>query len=307
MKKYLMPIALIILAGTIFALGFFAKPITQHFYQNKVLVKVNREVITEQDLKREIDFLRVSDSTPISNITREDVLDRMINDLLILGEAKKLELEITEDTIESYINKFWKGYSEENKRKILKANNLTMDEWTDLIKKRMLIEYTITRAVEDQVHVGANEIEEYYWTHLLEFYRPVRVRARQIVVETEEQAEVLRKKLEEGGDFKSLAEQYSRGPEKDHGGDLGWVTSDDLPKAFTDIIFKMKTKKISQPVATAYGYHLFYVDQREDGGKIALKEAKSSINDKLKLIKTDRVFQAWLEEIRAQAEIRFIR
>jgi parvulin-like peptidyl-prolyl isomerase len=153
----------------------------------------------------------------------------------------------------------------------------------------MLIEQTITRVVEDRVHVGEDEVEGYYWTNLLEFYRPVRVHARQIVVETEAQAKTLKKQLDEGENFQALARQYSRGPEKDQGGDLGWVGADDLPQAFT----------------TNYGYHIFTVDKRERGGRISLDEAKKEIKEKIKLNKTDQVFQSWLGEIRAQANIAF--
>ncbi len=305
MKKYLIPIGIVVLAGILFSLGYFTKPLIQHFYQNKVLVTVNGQPVTDRDLRQETAFLQVGESTPLSNITKEDVLDRLINDQLILQEAKKLGLTIQEDQFKTYAEDFWKSYTPGSKKKILRTNGLTMDTWEALVKKRMLIEQTITRVVEDRVHVGEDEVEGYYWTNLLEFYRPVRVHARQIVVETEAQAKTLKKQLDEGENFQALARQYSRGPEKDQGGDLGWVGADDLPQAFTKVLLKMKEHEISNPIATNYGYHIFTVDKRERGGRISLDEAKKEIKEKIKLNKTDQVFQSWLGEIRAQANIAF--
>ncbi len=305
MKKYLIPLGLIMTAGVLFSLGYFTKPLLQHLYQNKVLVTVNEQPITDRDLQQEISFLRVSENTPMSNITKEDVLDRLINDQLILQEAKKLDLAIQVDQFKVYAQDFWKPYSDEARKKILRTNGLTMETWEALVKKRLLIEQTMAHMVDERVHVGEDEIEAYYWTHLLEFYRPVRVHARQIVVETEAQAKTLKAQLDKGDNFQVLASQFSRGPEKDQGGDLGWVSADDLPQAFTKVLFRLKEHDISKPIATTYGYHIFTVDQREQGGRISMEEAKKEIAENLKLTKTNQVFQNWLEEIRTRANISF--
>ena len=186
---------------------------------------------------------------------------------------------------------------------ILKKQQLSWKEWRDLVSKRLLVEQTIKKAVEAHVQVGADEVEEYYWTHLLQFYRQDRLRARQIVVETKAQADTLKKKLAEGMEFQELAKQYSRGPEKDQGGDLGWVGKSDLPQAFTKVLFQMRSNTPSDPVATQYGYHIFLVEKRERGGKIPLAEAKKKIEEDLRLQKTDQAFRVWLENLRTQANI----
>jgi parvulin-like peptidyl-prolyl isomerase len=304
MKKILLIIVVGVLGIGLFLLGFFSKYLTQHFYQPRVLVAVNDTEILDVDLKREMRFLQVSENMAFSDITREDVLDRMINDDLIVEEAARLQIVIPEDSVRKYIKQFWKGYSEEEIEEILKNQQLALSEWRALIHKRLLVEQTIKKAVEAHVHVGADEVEEFYWTHLLQFYRQDRLQARQIVVETKAQAITLKEKLDEGAVFQELAKQYSRGPEKDQGGDLGWVGKNDLPQAFTKVLFKMRLNKPSDPVATKYGYHIFLVEKRERGGKIPLEEAKKMIEKDLRLQKTDQAFRVWLENLRAQASIK---
>ncbi len=303
MKRTLIIVGVSVAGLTLFTLGYFSKYLSQRFYRPRLLVTVNSHDIQDADLKREMRFLRVSGSATFSNITREDVLDRMINDSLILAEAKRLRIAVAEEAVDEYLTNLWEGYSESESGQIMAQQQFSPAEWRGLIRRRLLVEETIRRAVEDQIHVGEDEIEEYYWTHLLQFYRQVRLQARQIVVETREQAETIKKQLDEGEDFQELARKYSRGPEKDQGGDLGWVGKSDLPQSFSRVLFQMRPKQISKPVSTQYGYHIFFVEKRERGGKIPLEEAKKIIEKNLRLQKSDRVFQAWLENLRGQASI----
>ncbi|MCD4813177.1 peptidylprolyl isomerase [bacterium] len=303
MKKTYIILGAVVLGLGVFSLGFFSKYLTQKFYKPKTLVSVNGVGILDVDLKREMQFLKVSDNMAFSNITRGDVLDRLINDALILEEAKRLKVVVAEEKVAGFMNGFWNGSAEGDSERMLKEQHLTPEDWRMLVTKRLTIEQTINQAVEERIHVGDDEVEEFYWTHLLQFYRQVRVHARQIVVETREQADTLRQKLEAGTPFQELAAQYSRGPEKDQGGDLGWVGKEDLPQTFTKVLFQLKPGKPSDPVATEYGYHIFLVEKRERGGKIPLEEAKKMIARDLRLAKTDKAFRVWLEDLRSQAEI----
>ncbi|MBN1594969.1 peptidylprolyl isomerase [candidate division FCPU426 bacterium] len=306
MKKILTIAGVALVGGSLFSLGFFSKYLAQRFYnQPRVLVMVNNKKIMDTDLKREMRFLQVSENMAFSDITREDILDRMINDCLILEEAERQQVSIPENKIEEYVEKFWEDYKPDEVERVLKSQQLTQEEWRNMAHKRLLVERTIEKAVEAHVHVGEDEVEEFYWTHLLQFYRQDRLHARQIVVETEEQANTLKGKLDQGAAFKQLATEYSRGPEKDQGGDLGWVEKTDLPQAFSRVLFQMRPGQYSTPVATQYGYHIFYVEERERGGKIPLAEAKKMISKDLRLQKTDQAFRVWLENLRAQAVIQY--
>jgi len=76
-----------------------------------------------------------------------------------------------------------------------------------------------------------------------------------------------------------------------------------LPQAFSKVLFKLKKGKISEAIVTDYGYHIFMVKDKRDKRKISLEEAREEITRNLKLVKIDRAFQLWLEELRAKADI----
>jgi len=303
MKKVVLIASLVFLGAGIFILGYYSQDISLRFHKPRVLARVNDVEITSVDLKREMFFLRGQDSTSVLAVSREDILDRLVNDALILTEAKRLKITVPENEVTARVNASREGYSPDEASRSLKENRLTPAAWRELIRKQLLVEATLRKVVESQVRVGQEEIDSYYWSHIVEYYRPPRVHARQIVVETQAQAQVLKQKLAAGEDFLQLARKYSRGPEKDQGGDLGWVSQADLPQAFSQALFRLKPEEISEPVSTEYGFHLFRVDEVQAGGKIPAEEAKQQIAQDLKVEKVDRAFQAWLEDLRGKAKI----
>jgi len=198
MKKTLI-IAAAALAGVVlFSLGYWVKYFSGQWHAPRVLVMVNSQQILENELRQEMRFLQVSEGTAFSSITREDVLDRMINDHLILDEARRLKISIPDSAVDGFIAKFWEGYAPEEVNRLLAQQQLKPSDLRSLMHTRMLVEATIKRVVEDPIHVGEDEIEAYYWAHLMQFYRQDRVHARQIVVETKAQAETLLQQLAAG-------------------------------------------------------------------------------------------------------------
>lgn len=303
MKRILIIAGLLVLGAGIFVLGYYSQNISEFFRKPRTLARVNAVEITDLDLQREMLFLKSGNGAGFTAINREDILDRLVNDTLILQEAKRLGVTVPESEVAARVAASREGYTPEETDRSLKETRLTPALWRDLIRKQMVIEATLQKTVESQVSVGADEIDSYYWAHLVEFYRPARVHARQIIVETEAQAKELKAKLDAGEDFKELAAKFSRGPEKDQGGDLGWVGQTDLPQSFSQALLRLKPGQVSDPVNTEYGYHLFRVDETQEGGKIPAEEAKQQIARDLKVEKVDRAFQAWLEDLRSRAKI----
>jgi peptidyl-prolyl cis-trans isomerase C len=91
-----------------------------------------------------------------------------------------------------------------------------------------------------------------------------KVQARHILVANKELAEEIKKKVDDGGDFSKLAEEFSECPSKKRGGDLGWFGKGAMVRPFEVAAFSADEGAIVGPVKTEFGYHIIYVYEVQD-------------------------------------------
>src|ERR1700674_228614 len=103
------------------------------------------------------------------------------------------------------------------------------------------------------------------------------VRARHILVDSEDKAKEVIAKLKAGGDFAALAKEYSKDPGAAEGGDLGYFTKDQMVAEFADAAFKMKPGDISDPVKTQFGWHVIKLEDRRKKPVPIFEQVKDQI------------------------------
>lgn len=147
----------------------------------------------------------------------------------------------------------------------------------------------------DQVTVTDEEIEVYYNSHQSEFPDPETVSARHILIKTSpdddeatieekrERAEEILEKARAGEDFAELARQYSEGPTREKGGDLGTFERGRMAKPFSDKAFSMEPGEISEPVRTQFGWHIIKVENKTPESTKPLEVVRDDIRDTLAL------------------------
>ncbi len=91
-----------------------------------------------------------------------------------------------------------------------------------------------------------------------------RAKARHILVETREECEDLKRRIEGGGDFAALAREYSMCPSSEDGGNLGEFSPGEMVAAFDEVVFGMEVGKIHGPIETEYGFHLVEITSRTE-------------------------------------------
>ena len=88
------------------------------------------------------------------------------------------------------------------------------------------------------------------------------VRAKHILVKTKEEALEIKKMLDNGADFDTLAKQYSLCPSKEKGGDLGYFNRGQMVPEFENAAFSTPIGGISEPVETRFGWHIIKVTRK---------------------------------------------
>lgn len=137
--------------------------------------------------------------------------------------------------------------------------------------------------------IDDSSVDKYYQDNADKFTDPEMRGARHILFKADENSppevhEQQKKKAQEilelargGEDFAELAKQYSEGPSKVQGGDLGLFTRGQMVKPFEDAVFLLETGGISEVVKTSFGYHIIKLEQT----KPALTKPLSEVRDEI--------------------------
>ncbi len=119
--------------------------------------------------------------------------------------------------------------------------------------------------------------------------------AQHILVDSEELAKEILVRIADGEDWSQLAAQYSTDTSNaQNGGDLGWFNSDvSFVPEFKDAVFALQQAEISAPVQTEFGWHII---------RVLGREPRPIDEQRFQELK-EKTFTAWLEEVRAGADI----
>lgn len=249
---------------------------------------VNGENITNAEYKKVFDQVKAQiESSPqytkdiwdedyqgkkFLDVVKENVLDSLIAEKLLVQEALKNNITVTDKEIED----------EYQKQKEVNKDITKEDVKNYLLINKLFDEYT------KDVKVTEEELKKYYEDNEEQFET---VKASHILVVDEKTAEDIYNRLMKGEDFATLAKEYSVDTAtKDQGGDLGEFARGVMVPEFEQVAFSLKKGQISKPVKTDYGYHII----KSEGATLkSFDEVKGDIeayllNDKKNQVITEK-------------------
>jgi len=112
-------------------------------------------------------------------------------------------------------------------------------------------------------------------------------------------------RIEKGSDFGEMARAHSDCPSKEQGGDLGLFERGKMVKPFEDAAFNLNAGELSDIVESPFGYHLIKVLDKKEPETIQLEAAKNQLTDHLRQRKEQDLFIAYVDQLRAGAEIEY--
>jgi peptidyl-prolyl cis-trans isomerase C len=218
----------------------------------RVVARVNGQPITEADLA-------VAAEDPALSIPGTDEAQK--RDILLNYVADlKLGAKAAEDA------KLASG-PDFGRRLAYVRDKLLVDEYLEQQVKKAVTPEAVRKVYDDTTKEMKPEEE---------------VRARHILVESEDEAKKVAARVKGGEDFAKVAADVSKDPgSKSEGGELGFFTKERMVAPFAEAAFKMEPKQISDPVKTQFGWHVIQVEEKRTKPIPPLEEMKEQIEQYL--------------------------
>ena len=314
--------ALCIFFAAVFATAFIRTAVfCQTTDDHKIIAVVNDDVITEADLDTALssvrDELKKEYSGPELDRkleeARNELLNQMIDDKLILQEAKKKGVIVGDSEIDERFKEVKSRFPSEDifYSEVQKAG-ITTEVLKNRYRENIMMGKLVTHEVKDKVVVTPAEIEKYYEQHREELKAPESVKLRGIMLRfddkntpesVKQKAEDIIKLAGEGRDFGELAKLYSQDSKASEGGEFGTVERGQLRGEFDKVIFNLKPGGISEPIKTDTGYFIFKIDEKSESHVRPLAEAREDIEDIIFREKAQKRYQDWIAKLKRDAFI----
>ena len=218
------------LAGCL-AMMLFAGPVRA---DDKVLAKVNGSEIRQSDVALAVEELGPSLAQMDPATKDENVLAFLIDMKIVAKAAEDKKIQDNDDF---------------KKRLAFTRNRLLMDSLLASEGKAATNDEAMKKVYEEASKQISGEQE---------------VRARHILVETEDEAKGIVEELKKGADFAELAKKKSKDPGASDGGDLGFFTKEQMVPEFSAAAFALEPGKISDPVKSQFGWHVIKVEEKRN-------------------------------------------
>ena len=180
--------------------------------------------------------------------------------------------------------------------------------------RQQLREQLPVQEVQERVTGGAGpsqeEVERFYEENKAsQFTSPETRCARHILFNKDqrEQAEEVKGRLQDGGDFAQLAQEFSQDPgSAENGGDLGCLGRGETVPDFEEAVFGAEQGEIVGPVETEFGYHVIEVTDIREEATQPLSEVEAQIRDQLTTEAQTEEFTAWLQRQKEQRNVKYL-
>jgi peptidyl-prolyl cis-trans isomerase SurA len=237
-------------------------------YENKIIVKVNNEIITSIDIENEINYLKILnpqvnnlDKNKLINIAKNSLIRERIKIITLLNvvEEIKVQDEYLNEIIKSSYEKLglntfdqYKKYLKNNQLKIEYIKNKISVEaiWNELIYKKFNSKIVINK---DKI---INEVKN---------NSDIKMLLSEIVFQVKNKNDLERKYKEIKNDiqsegFENAALIHSISNSASSGGKIGWINKNSLNEIFNDALLDFKIGEYSRHILTQAGFVIIRIN-----------------------------------------------
>ncbi len=293
------------------------------------VILVDGESVTAEEVAEEEANLMQQMSGQVSReqlIQMQDGLLRIraagncINRLILEREAVREGIEVSQfevdDRLAAIIGQF---QSEKAFYDQLQNSGMDKEDFMQDLERRIGVEKLFERNASVKAEdVSEEDIRGFYDNNPDKFQQSERISASHILIKVGEadsaeaklekraRAEMVLNMVNDGADFAEMARQYSEGPSRDRGGNLGTFGRGQMIKEFEDAAFALKPGEISGIVETSFGYHIIKSAEYFEPRVLQYEAVKENIRSYLVSLYKQRKIVEYIDKLRSESNIEYI-
>ena len=288
------------------------------------IATVDGVAVLRQDLDREMQLVSMKlthQGRPMSpeqlKPYEEQFRETLINRMLLLKHARSQGITVKDNLVAKALKDFKGGFKDDQEyRQTLTKMGFTEPLLEGQIRDGLTVKALLDKDVLQKISVSDAQVRAYYDANPNRFRQPEQVRASHILIKvsaTADEAEKsaamakikgLQKRIADGENFAELATEYSEGPSKVKGGDLGFFSREQMVQPFSEAAFALQPGQVSDVVTTQFGYHLIRVTERKPEQDVAFKDVSEAIAAHLRQEEEQKNIQSYVQKLRKGADIK---
>lgn len=285
--------------GLLFSMAAAAQP----YIIDRVVAVVGDFNVLQSDIEQAYLQMRMPGAYIPPN-ARCEIFNQLIEQKLLMAQSKIDSVEVGPDQVEmqmeSRLDYFISQFGDEAEMEAYFEKSIydIKDDLREAIREQMITQQVQSSIVED-VTTTPSDVKSFYRSLDEDSipYINTQVEIAQIIAYpsysdeaiflVKERLLELRKRVQEGEDFGTLAILYSEGPSASRRGELGFMMRAELDKAYATEAWSLKPGQVSKIVESSFGFHLIQmIERRGDRANTRhiLMKPKADANAKQKAI-----------------------
>ena len=261
--------------------------VNSYTIENKILFKVENEIITTIDIYEEIKFLKKFNpeinyltETELFEISKNSILRSKIKKIEIMNFVK--ELKVDDRFFLQFIKKKYSKLgidSLENFESYLKENDLDIKSTKEKFAIELIWNDIIYRKFNKKVMIDREQIKN----EILQ--NPQKERQKELLlseivfsennkIDFEKKYKKILSDIEKIG-FKKTALIHSNSETASNGGLIGWIKVENLNQSIRKAVSELQSGQFSKPIRTSSGFIIIKIEERKE------YEAQFNLNEKI--------------------------
>jgi len=243
---------------------------------------VNEGVVLRSQFDRQLETIKKRASDQGIQLPPEDVLNEQILERLIVTEIQMQRADrigLKDQISDQYVNSAIQRVADQNGVRfedlpaMLAQDGVDYAEFRENLREELTLNELKGIEVTRNIRVSEREIEQciidletnvvvnsdWQLSHIL-LTIPESANA-EVVTAIEQSAADIYARLQDKADFRELAARYSEGSTALEGGALGWLSGQQIPSIFTDVLQDMEAGDITEPFRTSNSIHIVKVNE----------------------------------------------